>query len=408
MLKYFNKQEWKTILIPSAGYFSDLYDLLIFNSIRVVSLSSLGFLGASQSSVGKALIETQLLGMVVGGFFFGYLSDRLGRFKTLYFSIVIYSIANLLNAFINDIQFYFWLRFIAGFGLAGELGSSVAHIGESLPNHKRTYAGMVLSAIGMLGATLAGLLGWLHIDWRMCYIIGAVMGFIILFFRLSKHKESTLYEERRLEMSEITFVEQIKIMLKDKTILFNYIKSVLIGAPVFFFVGIIISFAPEFGAMFKMSSLPNTGASIVWAYLMISLFDIVGGYFSKKIGSRKKTIIIFIFAQIIAFLIFMYTPTPNEVVFYLKTALLGATIGYWGTMILFGSELAPFKIRGLVSTSIPNLIRALLVVENYFFKPLNTSYGLMNATLIVGFGVFAIALLSAYLLPEKFEESLDF
>ena len=113
------------VLVAALGYFVDIYDLLLFSIVRKSSLESIGLSPELIASDGMDIISHQMFGLLIGGILWGILGDKKGRLSVLFGSILLYSIANIANGFVQTVEQYSWCRFIAGIGLAGELGAGI-------------------------------------------------------------------------------------------------------------------------------------------------------------------------------------------------------------------------------------------------------------------------------------------
>src|SRR5688572_8062177 len=109
------------VIVAALGYFVDIYDLLLFGIIRIESLTDLGLTPAMVTSEGEGIIMWQMAGLLIGGIIWGVMGDKRGRLSVLFGSIILYSIANIANGFVENAAQYKIIRFIAGLGLAGEL-----------------------------------------------------------------------------------------------------------------------------------------------------------------------------------------------------------------------------------------------------------------------------------------------
>ena len=150
-----DKKIWFTVLVASLGYFVDIFDLQLFN---VVGKQSLGVNGLNLSPeqidyyYDYVLFNFQMGGMLIGGLLWGILGDKMGRKSILFGSILIYSLANFANGFVTDTTTYCILRFIAGFGLAGELGAAITLVAELMTKENRGYGTIAIVSMGALGA----------------------------------------------------------------------------------------------------------------------------------------------------------------------------------------------------------------------------------------------------------------
>jgi MFS family permease len=159
------------VIVGALGYFVDVYDLILFSIVRGASLKGLGVPADQILSKGVLLLNWQMGGMLIGGIFFGMLGDRFGRVALLFGSILLYSIANIVNGFVQTIEAYALWRFIAGFGLAGELGGGITLVTEVLPKELRGYGTAIVSSVGVFGAVIGGLVAQ-KVAWQHAYFIG--------------------------------------------------------------------------------------------------------------------------------------------------------------------------------------------------------------------------------------------
>ena len=171
------RQAWGAILFAGLGYFVDIFDLLLFAVVRVASVRDLGA-GDRTIEVGTLLQNAQLIGLMAGGLVWGVLGDRRGRRSALYGSILLYSLANIANAFVSSVPQYAAWRFVAGFGLAGELGAALTLVSEMVDRRQRGTATTLVATIGVLGAVAAAFVGEL-VPWRTAYLIGGGLGFAL-------------------------------------------------------------------------------------------------------------------------------------------------------------------------------------------------------------------------------------
>jgi len=280
-----NKMVW----ICALGYFVDMFDLVLFGIVRIPSLKALGVAEIDIQKIGAQLLNYQMTGLIIGGFFWGLMGDKVGRLKTLFASIFLYSLANLLNAFIINIDYYAFLRFLAGFGLAGELGVAVTLIAEILPKNNRGFGTTIIGFAGFLGAICAALTAR-YSTWKIIYLIGGIIGFILLITRLSAH-ESILFSKSNQKNQ---FHKTIKLLFTSRDRVWRYFKLILVGIPIWFVSGILIYFSPEFSKELNVDGTVLAGSAILWCYMGSLLGDIFSGYISQKLKSRKKAINFFL------------------------------------------------------------------------------------------------------------------
>lgn len=393
---------WIAVIAVALGYFVDLYDILLFSTVRKPSLLAIGITENQLLDVGLQLQNWQLFGMLLGGLLMGILADKKGRLSILFASIFIYSVANILNAFVTDTTQYAILRFITGIGLAGELGVGITLVSENLPKNQRTIATMVISAFGLLGGAVAALVAS-KMAWQTSYIVGGTMGLLLLVFRYSV-KESQLFENLEGKaVSKGNFLQ----LLTQKESLKKFIFCIISGAPGMFFTAFYVTLAPEFAKSFGLENV-TTAQVLLYYMLAYSAFDVVGNLISKVLGSRKITILLFCGVQIFAILnLFLLKPNTVDG-FVWKYVVLGASLGYIGVVVTNIAEQFGTNLRATATTSATNLLRALTIPGTWLFTYLKPTIGLENAGMTVGLVFVAASILSILQLKDNFENNLDF
>ncbi|MBD3749381.1 MAG: MFS transporter [Sphingobacteriales bacterium] len=391
------------IIVASLGYFVDIYDLVLFSVIRVQSLKGIGVPDDQLLSIGVKLINFQMIGMLIGGIIFGILGDKLGRLKVLFGSILMYSVANIVNGFVTDVQTYELVRFIAGVGLAGELGAGITLVTESMSKEKRGYGTMLVASIGLLGAVAAGLVGD-KFEWQTAYFIGGGLGIVLLLLRLGV-MESGMYKE----------IEHQNVSKGNLMMLFNhwgrfkkYLNCTLIALPVWFVVGILITFAPEFGKAMGATEPLSAGKGILFTYIGISLGDLLTGFLSQVFKTRKKIVVIFLVATFFSVLLFLFSRGINAKTYHWICVLLGISTGFWVIFVTIAAEQFGTNLRSTVTTTVPNFIRGSVVLVTLSFEWLKTPFGIINAALIVGITTLVIAFLAVYNLEETYGKDLNY
>jgi len=392
-----------SVMVAALGYFVDIYDLLLFSIVRVTSLRSLGVEGDQLLVAGERLLNMQMTGMLLGGLLWGVLGDRRGRLSVLFGSIFMYSAANIANAWVQSVEAYAWLRFIAGVGLAGELGAGITLVSEIMPKETRGYGPPIVAATGILGAVVAALVGDLF-DWRVSYIIGGVMGFALLALRIGVY-ESGMFES----------VKQIGASRGNVLQLFNtwerarkYAAVVLIGVPIWYVIGILITFSPEIGRALGMTEAPTAGRAVMFAYLGLAGGDFASGFFSQFIGSRRKVVLLF---QVMttAFVATYFVLAPFTLTgFYALCVALGFGVGYWAVFVTVASEQFGTNIRATATTTVPNVVRGSVVLLTSSVGWLRPQVGVVNSVMIVGIVTLAISFVALWGLEETFGKDLDY
>ncbi len=392
------------VIVAALGYFVDIYDLLLFSIVRVNSLKGLGVSDADLLSKGVLLINTQMAGLLIGGVLWGILGDRRGRLSVLFGSIALYSTANIVNGFVQNVEQYAILRFIAGIGLAGELGAGITLVAEILPKHLRGYGTTFVASIGILGAVFGGLVGDLF-DWRVAYIIGGVMGLLILLLRVGV-TESGMFAKIKTHDS----VERgdFRLLFKSRTNLVKYAAVILIGVPIWYVVGILLTFTPEFGREWGMTEIPTAGKAVMFGYLGLAIGDFASGLMSQFAKSRKKIILLYILitaAAVVLHLLFGRTSLAN---YYAFCVLMGFGAGYWAMFVTVAAEQFGTNIRSTVTTSAPNFVRGAVIPLTILFEAFVPSLGIVGSGVLAGVVTFTVALGALALLDETFHKDLDY
>lgn len=393
-----------TIIVASLGYFVDVFDLLLFSIVRVQSLKDLGVAEANLMPLGIYLINVQMAGLLIGGILWGIWGDKLGRVSVLFGSILMYSLANIANGFVTTVDQYAILRFIAGIGLAGELGAGVTLASELLPRNWRGIGTTFIASIGVAGAVFAVVVAELT-DWRTAYIIGGCMGLCLLVLRLQV-KESSLFKIMKLKKKEISR-GNLLLLLKPR-LLKKYIAVILVGAPLWAVVGLLITFSPEFAKDFGMTDIPKAGTSVMFCYIGLVIGDTFSGLLSQFLRSRKKAVALFLIMTGGFSCLYAWGPHTSLDVFYTLCLLLGIGVGYWAMFVQMGAEQFGTNIRATAATSIPNMVRGSVIFSTFAFTALKPELGVTNAGLAVVFGLLILAFIALGSLKETFNDDLDY
>jgi MFS transporter, putative metabolite:H+ symporter len=392
-----------TVLVAALGYFVDIYDLLLFSIVRVESLKSLAVAPERILSDGAFLLNAQMLGIVIGGVAWGVLGDRRGRLSILFGSIFLYSVANFANAFVTDVPTYAALRFVAGFGLAGELGAAVTLVSEVMRRESRGYGTTLVAAVGALGAIAAALVAQIF-PWRTAYVIGGVLGFSLLLARLGV-AESSLFDT--LKQTNVRRGDVIGL-LKSPQRAAKYIRCTLLGVPFVYVIGILVTFSPEIAKNLAATGPVVAGRSVLAAYVGMTVGDLASGFLSQRAASRKKIVFLFLGATATLLVAFSLLREPSPSVVYGVCGALGFAVGYWAVFVTMAAEQFGTNVRATVATSVPNLARGATLPLTFAFQALGPGLGLANAALLVG-GVCVLAAVVALAgLEETFGREMDF
>lgn len=392
-----------SILVAALGYFVDIYDLLLFSIVRVSSLKSLGLQGEDLLSTGLMLLNMQMFGMLVGGVFWGILGDKRGRLSVLFGSIFLYSIANVLNGLVQNVEQYAFLRLIAGIGLAGELGAGITLVSEMMPRHSRGYGTTIVAAVGILGAVVAAFVANLF-DWRTSYFIGGGLGLALLVLRVSLY-ESGMFA--KLKESPVARGNFLMLFTRPQRA-FKYLNCILIGLPIWYVIGILITLAPEFGAALGMPVLPTAGEAVKYSYIGLSLGDLSSGLLSQRLRSRRKVVLIFLGLTALSVGAYFLIGSQSLFHFYLICGCLGFSVGFWAVFVTMAAENFGTNIRATVTTTAPNFIRGSVVPLTLLFGASKGSLGMTGSALLLGALTLLIAGFSLSRLEETYGRDLDF
>jgi len=391
------------VIVAALGYFVDVYDLILFSVVRVASLKDLGLEGDDLLNTGVMLLNTQMLGMLTGGVLWGIWGDKRGRVSVLFGSILLYSVANIANGMVETIEAYAVWRFLAGVGLAGELGAGITLVSEIMQQSKRGYGTTIVASFGVSGALLAAIIGH-EFHWRVSFYVGGAMGLVLLLLRVSVHESGMFKSVTTREVSR----GNLAMLFNSRKRLLRYLACIMSGLPIWYAIGIIMTFSPEIGKALGMSELPASGDAIFYSYCGLVLGDLGSGLLSQYLKSRRSALLIFILLSAISSVIILNAHGASLTYFYGLCTLLGFAVGYWAVFVTTASEQFGTNLRATVTTSVPNFVRGAVVPITLLFKYWIPSVGILTSALYVGIIVVALALLSLYILEESFHKELDF
>jgi MFS transporter, putative metabolite:H+ symporter len=396
-------QTKKVILVAALGYFVDIYDLILFGIVRNSSLMDLGLSGDALLKTGIFLLNLQMIGLLVGGILWGVLGDKRGRLSVLFGSIALYSVANLLNAFVQDTTSYAILRFIAGVGLAGELGAGITLAMETMSKHGRGMGAAIIAGFGVFGAVLAGFLGE-FLDWRTCYFLGGIMGLILLFMRIGVLESNLFLQKQEGEIKSGNFLS----LLASRARFSKYLYCIMAGMPIWYAIGILVILAPELAVSLGMTGEIMANRAIMALYSGLAVGDVLCGYLSNRWSSRRRAMRTFIIGLMGITLIYFSGVIQTPMLFYGLCALIGLCAGYWAVLVTNAAEQFGTNLRATVTTSVPNFVRGSLVPMTLVLGWLRPEIGLLPSAIIIGGIVFALGLWAVWRLPEPFGRDLDF
>lgn len=390
------------ILFAGLGYFVDIFDLLLFAVLRVESIRDLGA-GDRSIEVGTLLQNAQLVGMMLGGLVWGVLGDRRGRRAALYGSILLYSLANLANAMVASVPQYAVLRFVAGFGLAGELGAALTLVSEMVDRRERGTATTLVATLGVMGAVAAAIVGEL-VPWRAAYAIGGVLGLLLLLLRV-RLRDSDMFARTREAGGRRGDVWRL-VNAPDRAA--RYVRAILIGVPVWFTTGILITFAPELARHLGVAGEVTAGRAVLVFYGTATLGDLTSGLLSQRLRSRRRAVAIYYALCAVGVAAYLGGLARTPAGFYAICGWLGIATGFWAVMVTMAVEQFGTDLRATAATSVPTFVRATAVPMTFAFLALRPGLGMAGAAGMVGAVALGLAAIALAYQPETYGRDLDF
>ncbi|HEV8286195.1 MAG TPA: MFS transporter [Chitinophagaceae bacterium] len=391
------------VIVGALGYFVDIYDLLLFGIIRRQSLIDLGLTADAVTTTGENIISIQMAGLLLGGIIWGIMGDKKGRLSVLFGSIILYSIANIANGLVTNTSQYAMVRFIAGIGLAGELGAGITLVSELLSKEKRGLGTSLVAGIGLTGAVVAYFISK-EFDWRVCYYIGGGLGLLLLILRVSVFESGMFHDIKKMNIVRGDFT----MFFRDKVRFRKYLLSILVGLPTWYIIGVLVSFSDKFGKEFGIKEDVSPGKAIMFAYAAISVGDVFIGFVSQWLKSRKKALYIFYGITAIFIALFFLQKNGSAAQMYILCAGLGFGTGFWAIFVTMAAEQFGTNLRATAATTVPNMVRGSLPLIILFFKGLRGSMDYITAGLITGIVVMIIAVVSAIFTEETFGKDLNY
>ena len=396
------------VLVAALGYFVDIYDLLLFNIVRVDSLTEMGLTPAAVKSEGEHILSIQMIGLLIGGILWGVMGDKKGRLSVLFGSIILYSLANIANGFVHTPNQYALARFIAGIGLAGELGAGITLVSELISKEKRGLSTSLVAGIGLLGAVAAFFVSK-NFNWRICYFIGGGLGFCLLLLRISVFESGMFTQSKKLDVSRGNFFMFFTNGKRFK----KYICAILIGLPTWYVIGILVAFSNNFAIEFGFKETVMPKMSIMFAYVFISIADVLAGFVSHWLKSRKKALYIFYILTIISIFFYFMQQNGTAAGMYVICAALGFATGFWAIFVTMAAEQFGTNLRATAATTVPNMVRGALVLILLLFNWLQGIFAAVakpyiTAGWVTGVVIMVIAITAAYFTEETFGKELDY
>lgn len=395
------------LIVAALGYFVDIYDLLLFTIVKTPSLLDVGATHLTMLADSTHVMNWQMTGLLIGGIAWGIMGDRHGRLSVLFGSIILYSVANFLTGFIQTVDQYAWCRFVAGLGLAGELGAGITLVSELLPKNKRGIGTSLVAGIGLSGAVMAYFTYKLTGDWRLCYKIGGGLGILLLLLRVKVAESGLFNQVKNSAVSRGDF----RMFFTKASRFKKYILSILIGLPTWYVIGIVVNQSDKFAEKLYGSKAIDSGRSIMFAYAGIALGDILIGLLSQQLKSRKKALLVF-YMLTIGCLCFFFSPYNNsDTTMYTICGLLGFSTGFWAIFVTIGAEQFGTNLRATAATTIPNMVRGALPLLNILFLNIfqkSWGWSLLQSGMVTGAITIFITLVAFYFMEETFHKDMDF
>jgi MFS family permease len=396
------------VIVAALGYFVDIYDLLLFTIVKKSSVLAVGASDASLLADSTKIINWQMIGLLIGGIVWGVLGDKKGRLSVLFGSIILYSIANFITGFIQTVDQYATCRFVAGLGLAGELGAGITLVSELLPKNKRGIGTSLVAGIGLFGAVAAYFTyRFTEENWRLCYKIGGVLGIILLFLRISVAESGMFNEIKRSNVQRGNFFMFFNNGRRFK----KYFLAILIGLPTWYVIGILVNQSDRFGKAMFGSTTIDSGRSIMFAYTAIAIGDILIGLVSQYFKSRKKALLLFYLLCVASLMIFFSNANNSDTRMYAICAMLGFSTGFWAIFVTMGAEQFGTNLRATAATTIPNMVRGALPLINLLFLNLfqkSWQWPLIKSGIVTGTVVLVITFIAFYFTEETFFKDLNY
>jgi MFS family permease len=411
------------IIVAALGYFVDIYDLVLFNVVKRESLEYIQQLNGATFDIkntGIFLFNCQMAGMLIGGILWGVWGDKKGRISVLFGSILLYSLANIINAFTFDVPTYAVVRVIAGIGLAGELGAGITLVSETMDKEKRGYGTMIIVTFGALGAVLAALVGakgqWVAgliasmtgytlQNWQVVYIIGGVIGLLLLLLRVGAFESGMFKDMKSHDVKKGNFLA----IFNKKESLLKYLYCILIGLPVWFMIGVPVSLSQDvFAKELEIEGIVN-GTAVMFAYLGLSAGDLASGLLSQILRSRKKVVYLYLLLSLLLLIVFVFMLKGiSAQAYYFVCFLVGFCSGYWAIFVSIAAEQFGTNIRSTVTNTVPNFVRGAVLPITMSFTALGAISGNLMSTLIVGLICLALAAFATFKVKETFAKDLNY
>lgn len=393
------------VIVAALGYFVDIYDLLLFGIVRIPSLKDMGLDEQQVSTIGASILNWQMGGLLIGGILWGILGDKKGRLSVLFGSIITYSLANIACGFVQSPDVYKILRFIAGVGLAGELGAGITLVSEILPKHLRAIGTSLVAGVGLFGAVVAYFTVEIFGGWRIAYFVGGGLGVALLLLRVGVIESGmfkNVAEQKHVARGDFFS------FFTNRTRLIKYLKCIGIGLPTWFVIGILATFSNEFGKALGITEAIKPGLAIMWCYVGLAFGDLSSGFISHYFHSRKKAVALMMAFAGVGSLVYLFGGIQSAQTLYGLFLWMGFGIGYWAMFVTIGAEQFGTNLRATAATTVPNMVRGTVIFMTSMFSFFKPTFEVIYAGAIVGVICFALGFYSTLTIPETHGKDLDF
>ena len=395
------------VIVSALGYFVDIYDLLLFTIVKKDSMLGVGATPATMIVDSTHVINYQMIGLLLGGIIWGVLGDKKGRLSVLFGSIILYSIANFLTAYVHTVEQYSWARFTAGLGLAGELGAGITLVSEFMPKNKRGIGTSLVAGIGLSGAVAAYFTYQATMDWRLCYQIGGALGIVLLLLRISVSESGMFKQLKGKKVSRGNFFMFFTSAKRFR----KYMLAILIGLPTWYVIGILVNQSDKFAEKLYGANHIDSGRSIMFAYTAIALGDIAVGFVCQYFKSRKKGLLLYYMLTILSLILFFSPLNNSDGRMYTICFMLGFSTGFWAIFVTMGAEQFGTNLRATAATTIPNMVRGALPLINLMFLNVfqkSWHWSLLQSGIVTGVIVMTVTLIAFYFTEETYHKDLDY
>ncbi len=417
----------KLLGIAGAGFVFTSMEVFVIAFTLPLLISAWSLDPAATGFLGSA----SLLGMLVGSYLWGYISDRFGRKASFQYTILFYSVFTAASAFAPSYPALYALRFLTGIGLGGCLTVDTALLSENIPSRHRGRYLVLLDAFWPFGQIIATVLAYLILpDWRLLFVISAFPALFVAVLRstihetpyfLAKHGrmeelKSTLSKIAKENGTDADFSLPAKPEKESESQKTSYLELL---SPKFRKDSVAIALvwiSLNFGYYGLFIWLPAIFYQLGYAslelytYILITALVQFPGYFSAaylvdKIG-RKKTLLAYLLLSGISALSFTLV-SDNASLLITVSLVSFFCLGAWGTVYAYTPELFPTHIRATGMGWADGTGKIAAIFAPSIAGIVMAQYSLVAALALLGgsfvFGAVSLFFLGRETMGEKFE-----